>query len=318
MSPSTRPADGRSTKDPGLEKPPSGEWLYKSSGRVYGPIPAAELVEMLGRGSVGGATPISGPDGQWRPLDSTPGFLLPLRKAEAKARVEAEVALVRRRERLRRTSRVAAMTLAVFALFALVGGGAWLLAARRSPGPRREARADFGDGIAIGTVQIGVGSSAGREEIAVPAESTGPGARPRRGGPSSGPTSVPAATAPAAPGRVSRAGPAARPSGTAEGGDLIIAQYDARRIRETVAREQASLAPCVQEEARRSPELSGEIPIEFAVGNDGKVTALWIQDARYRSGELHDCLLRRLRTWSFDPFPGQRPVVSLAFRVGAP
>jgi hypothetical protein len=89
-----------------------------------------------------------------------------------------------------------------------------------------------------------------------------------------------------------------------------------RRIQEVVARRQGSLAPCLREEARRSPEWAGEIPIEFAVGNDGRVAALWIDEPRFKSGELRECLLRRLAEWEFDRFPGQRPVVSLAFRIG--
>ena len=98
----------------------------------------------------------------------------------------------------------------------------------------------------------------------------------------------------------------------------MLSRYDPRRIEEAVARQRGSLAPCLREEARRSPEFSGEIPIEFAVGNDGKVAALWIDEPRFKSGPLRECLLQRLQGWSFDPFPGSRPVVSLTFRVGPP
>jgi len=78
------------------------------------------------------------------------------------------------------------------------------------------------------------------------------------------------------------------------------------------------LAPCLRHEAARSADFRGEIPIEFAIGNEGRVESLWIDEPRFKAGPLHDCLLQALRAWRFKPFPGQRPVVSLAFRVGGP
>jgi hypothetical protein len=102
-----------------------------------------------------------------------------------------------------------------------------------------------------------------------------------------------------------------------EGGDLVAApRYDAARIQAVVAREQRSLAACFREEAARSPDFRGDVPLEFAVGNDGRVAALWIDEPRFRQGPLRDCLLAALGRWRFDPFPGQRPTVSLAFRIG--
>ena len=58
------------------------------------------------------------------------------------------------------------------------------------------------------------------------------------------------------------------------------------------------------------------MPIEFAIGNDGRVAQIWIDEPRFREGPLRDCLLRTLAAWRFDPFPGQRPTVSLAFGMG--
>jgi hypothetical protein len=58
------------------------------------------------------------------------------------------------------------------------------------------------------------------------------------------------------------------------------------------------------------------VPVEFAVGNDGRVAQLWIDEPRFREGPLRDCLARALEAWRFDPFPGQRPTVSLAFGIG--
>jgi len=120
---------------------------------------------------------------------------------------------------------------------------------------------------------------------------------------------------PDAPRRPSRrATPAG--SGAVEGGDLVLAQFDERKIQAVVGREQRTLAPCFRAEAQRSPEFAGDVPIEFAIGNDGKVVQLWIDEPRFKQGALHDCLQSALAAWRFDPFPGQRPTVSLAFRIG--
>ncbi len=97
-----------------------------------------------------------------------------------------------------------------------------------------------------------------------------------------------------------------------------MARWDQADIQAVVAREQRSLASCLREESRRSPDFAGEIPIEFSIGNDGRVAALWIDEPRFKSGPLHDCLLQALKAWRFKPFPGQQPVVGFTFRIGAP
>jgi outer membrane biosynthesis protein TonB len=117
----------------------------------------------------------------------------------------------------------------------------------------------------------------------------------------------------AAPRRAARA---TSPDGSVAGGELVAAQFDARRIQAVVGREQRSLVPCFRAEAARSPEFRGEVPIEFVVGNDGRVARLWIDEPRFREGALRDCLVQALAAWRFEPFPGQRPTVSLAFGIG--
>jgi hypothetical protein len=111
-------------------------------------------------------------------------------------------------------------------------------------------------------------------------------------------------------------GAAAPSSGAVDGGDLVLAQFDEKKIQAVVGREQRTLAPCFRAEAARSPDFAGDVPIEFAIGNDGRVAQLWIDEPRFRQGALRDCLQGALAGWRFDPFPGQRPTVSLAFRIG--
>jgi hypothetical protein len=286
--------------------PAAREWLFKRQGHVFGPLPEARLVTLIEAGELRPDSEVAGEDGRWRGLHEVPAFLVPLRRAEARARVEAEVAAARRLAWRRSALRAAAIVGTCALLVALVGAGAFWLAARRA---RTSALlGDFGEGIAISAVAVGAGTAHGAgDEIALPDAPV----RGEGGASASGSGSAPGSA------RSKRA--SARPvsaRANAEGGELVLAQYDPGRIRDVVARHQASLAPCLRDEALRSPEFAGDIPIEFAVGNDGRIAQLWIDEPRFKSGPLRECLLQKLADWKFDPFPGQRPVVSLAFRIG--
>jgi hypothetical protein len=268
------------------------EWLFKKGGQVYGPVSTPKLLQMLYRGEIDGGTMVSGDDGAFQALGSIPAFVVHAKKAEAQVRVEREVTGARaleRRRRLRRTALAVALGLA-----ALGGGGygAWWLATHKPWLGRSALLEDFGNGIAIASpARVGGGRHrAGGEEVEIPAE--GPAAARRAAPP--------------------------RPQAAAGGatGDLVATQYDAASIQAVVGREQRTLAPCFRAEAQRSPGFAGEIPIEFVIGNDGRVAQLWVDEPRFKRGELYDCLLRTLKGWSFRPFPGARPAVALSFRVG--
>jgi hypothetical protein len=285
--------------DPALD---SGEWLFKRSGKVFGPVPSRQVAQLLYKGELDAETPISIGDGAWIPIGDVPAFIVHARKAEAARRVEREVTGARAlRARRRRRGLVAG---AIALLLAMAGGGyaAWVLAARE---PARNALLeDFGSGIRIAVAaRIGASQRAREEEIAVAFDHPAPG-RP-----------APRKARPAAAGGAP-AGGAEAARGSAEGGDLVAAQYDPARIQAVLSREQRTLAECFKAEAGRSPDFAGNIPLEFAIGNDGRVAQLWIDEPRFKAGPLRDCLLKKLGAWRFDPFPGQRPTVALTFGIG--
>jgi hypothetical protein len=276
--------------DPGLE---GGEWLFRRGGQVFGPVDSRALAAMLYAGEIDGKTPVSAGDGSWREIAAVPTFLVHAKKAEAAARVEREVTGARLLRARRNRRRALALSAGALLLVAVAVGGALQLA-RRETSPLLE---DFGAGIRIASAaRVGFGARARAEdEFEVPLDPTAP-----RG--------------PAREKRASRAAPAGE--GRVEGGELVAAQFDARKIQAVVGREQRTLVPCFRAEASRSPDFRGEVPIEFAVGNDGRVAQLWIDEPRFREGALRECLAQALATWRFDPFPGQRPTVSLAFGMG--
>ena len=281
--------------DPRLD---GGEWLFRRAGQVFGPVDSRALAAMLYRGEVDGRTPVSAGDGAWRALDEVPIFLVHARKAEAGLRVEREVTGARLLQA--RRSRRRALLFAAGALLLVAGavGGVLRFSSRETvTSPLLE---DFGAGIRIASAaRVGVRARpAGEDLVEVPLgdpDRAAPAKRPAR----------PAASATAPAGA----------AGAVDGGELVAAQFDERKIQTVVGREQRSLAPCFREEAARSPEFQGDVPIEFAIGNDGRVVELWIDEPRFRAGPLKDCLETALRAWRFDPFPGQRPTVSLAFRI---
>jgi hypothetical protein len=282
--------------DPGLD---GGEWLFRRDGQVFGPVDSRALAAMLYRGEVDGRTQVSPGDGSWSGLGQIPVFVVHVKKAEVGLRVEAEVTGSRVLRARAQRRRLVGIGVAAVLLVAGAAGGALVLARRSAEtSPLLE---DFGAGIRIASAaRVGVSRRAAQEdEFEVPADSRqGGGAAPAR----KRPRPAPAPGAPA--------------TGAVEGGEIVAASFDARKIQAVVGREQRGLAPCFREEAQRSPGFRGDVPIEFAIGNDGRVSQLWIDEPRFREGPLRECLLRALAGWRFDPFPGQRPTVSLAFGIG--
>ncbi len=282
---------------------PTGDWLFKKDDQVFGPVPVKALLGMLYRGEIDGDTIIAPEGGSYQPIGILPQFLVHVKKAEAAVRVEREVTGARKLKQRRSAVRtVAGMVLGIAVLLGAAYGAYWLATVK--PWQRRSALLeDFGNGIAVASeAKVGGGHHLDDEvEVAV-------------GG---GETETP--THPAA--RHSRPVGSASSGRTGSTGsawkDDTRVQYDIGDIKNVVSHQQRTLEPCLRSEARRSPEFSGDIPLEFAIGNDGRVAQLWIDEPRFKHGELRDCMLRTLQTWHFKPFPGQRANVNLSFRIDA-
>ena len=292
------PDDSALPDDPALA---GGEWLFRRRGEVFGPVDSRTLAAMLYRGEVDAGTPVSAGDGRWQLIGEVGAFRLHAKKAEAAHRVEREVTGARQL-RLRRSRRNAVL-LAVGAALLVAGAAVAAILLAPGHGGTSPLLEDFGQGLRIASARIAVerpGGAGAAEDIEVALEAAAPahaaGQPPRR-----------AERPPARPST------AARPGG---GDELVATHFDPGRIQATVNQRQRTLVRCFREEAGRSPGFQGEIPLEFAIGNDGRIAALWIDEPRFKQGALHDCIQGELSAWRFDPFPGQRPTVQLAFRVG--
>ncbi|HEX9052401.1 MAG TPA: AgmX/PglI C-terminal domain-containing protein [Anaeromyxobacter sp.] len=282
--------------DPKLE---GGEWLFRRAGQVFGPVDSRGIAAMLYRGEIDAQTPLSTGDGSWRKLGEISIFLVHAKKAEAQVRVEREVTGARiLRARRRRRKRALAVAGLVLLVAGSVGGVLWFT---RGQGKTSALLEDFGAGIRIASAaRVGVSHRAAGDDL-VEVTLAGPADAERGAQRRAAKHAVPAS---------------AGAAGAVEGGDIVLAQFDERKIQAVVGREQRTLAPCFRAEASRTPDFEGDVPIEFAIGNDGRVAALWIDEPRFKQGALRDCLQSALAGWRFDPFPGQRPTVSLAFRIG--
>jgi len=288
--------------DPALD---GGDWLFQRDGQIYGPVEGRRLAELLYGGEISPQTLVSSGDGAWRPLTQVPAFLVHVKKAEAAQRVEQEVTGRRLLRARRERTRVAGWVAAGGGVVAAAVGLALLLGRGRVE--RSPLLEDFGAGISIAVpARIGVAAPAGPGEVEVALDTTAPA--PRRARPASLGGSSPGGAA--APGGAT--------GGAVDGGDLVATEFDSGAIQRVVSREQRTLATCLREETSRDPAFAGEVPLEFTVGNDGRVSRVAIMDPRRRQGTLRDCFERILRgdNWRFPAFPGQRPTVALVFRVG--
>jgi len=277
--------------DPALD---GGDWLFQREGKVYGPVEGRRLAGLLYRGELHGASLVSSGDGRWHPAAQVPQLLLHVKKAEAAHRVEQEVTGARALRARRAWTRSAGLLLGALALVGGAGGLALWLGRGGDHSPLLD---DFGAGISIAApARIGVagGGGAGEIEVAV----------------------TPDAPAPRRPDGLGPPRPLVPAAGSADGGELVATQFDAGRIQAVVSRQQRTLAPCLRAEAEREPGFAGEVPLEFTIGNEGRVVRVVIPDPRRRQGALRDCFERVLSAWSFDRFPGQRPSVALVFKVG--
>lgn len=285
-----------------------GQWLLRQGELVLGPISGEQVLEKLHAGEVTGETPVARPgERTFQRLVDTDTFRLHVVKAEARVRVEAQ--LRAERERAKKVKLIAGGVLA--GVTVVLGLGAWQVARYLAVHGGSDAASDD---ITMDPPTITLAQARGEEEALLEYPGgPGKGSAPKR--PSEG-TPKPTAVA-ARPERPT--GSPGRRTGTVHtdaDGLATHVQFDQEAINRVVAQQQRTLHRCFKEEVARRPDLVAKVPIEFTIGNDGKVAQLWIDHPFLQKGPLHDCLLSELRKWPFQPFKGERPSVGLSFNVG--
>jgi len=277
-----------------------GEWLFRQGELVLGPVPAHRIVDKLFSGEITGSTEISllG-DGHFMRLSEVDFFKLHLAKAEAKLRVDVVAQEARARSTRRRNIRIGIVA-AVSLVFA---GGAAVLArylAIHKPWKNADELAFANISVEPPTITLAQVRGSREELVDYPGKG---GTRMVR---------KPLEKTADRP----RSGRAGAKMGEEEPDGLQTAQFDRDGINSVVAARQRSLYPCLAEEVRKRPGFAAKIPIEFVIGNDGRVSKLWIDHPAFKEGPLPDCLLRELQKWPFKPYPGEQATVGLSFKVG--
>ncbi len=291
----------------------AGDWLFRQGDLVLGPLPAGQLVQKLYAGELNAETLVSKlGDGRFVLLSEVDVFKLHLAKAAAKQRVDAAAASETSRSNKRRTIVIGGSVVVLLALALGVAGAARYLAVH---GPGDE---DFGDLISVDPPTITLASLSNHEEEMIDYPFGGSGAAKTPAKPSGTPGKTPPPSGKTPPKPVASAKP---PAGkmTSAGEDpdgLQMAAFDQSAINSVVSKQQKTLYPCLAAEAQRQPGLSARIPIEFVIGNDGRVTQVWVDHPSFKSGELPTCLLKALQKWQFKNYEGERATVGLSFKIG--
>jgi len=273
-----------------------GEWLFRQGELVLGPVSAQKLVEKLFHGELSGGSEVKllG-DGHFVRLSEVEFFKLHLAKAEAKLRVDgiaqAEKAARKKRRQLR---------MAIVASLAVIFATGAAAAARWLAIHRPWSNVDELAGISVEPPTIALAQPRGSDDLV---DYPGPGGLR---------TQRKALDRTRAVGAKADRGS----KGQEEPDGLKTGQFDRESINATVAARQKTLYSCIGEEVRRRPGLNAKIPIEFVIGNDGKVNKLWIDHPTFKEGSLQECLLRELQKWSFKAYPGEQATVGFSFKVG--
>jgi hypothetical protein len=288
-------------------------WLFRQGDLVLGPLTGQQLVEKLYTGEMTADTPIAPPgERNFTRLGDVELFKVHVARAAAKARVDAD--LRAQRERTLRKRMIIGGIVAVVTV--LLGVGAWRAArwfAVHGPGGEDDEFADIS--VELPTITLAQARIAEEELISYP---TTPGKPPDKPGtptdnrpkPITPPTAVaarPPATKPGTP----KPGVSTEPDGLSMG-----IEFDQGAINKVVASSQRTLYHCFKEEAERKPGFAAKVPIEFVIGNDGKVSKLWVDHPQLKNGPLYQCLFTELQKWPFKPYKGSLASVGLAFNIG--
>jgi hypothetical protein len=295
---------------PGLSDILSGDgWLFRSGEDVFGPVPEQTILAKIYSGEFNPGTEISTGDGRWVRLDQSARFKEHLPKAAAQLARKRE-----EEERIRTSKRAAAKRWAVSAAFGLAGVciivtagvAVWKFKAWEYvtgvPPERIELRGATMDEWVDRhppLVSLGMRKLLNANEKKTEAKKE-PAAEPRK---------------------------KAKKETPKEGASVASADFDKdvdkpqseltdAEIFSVIKKNIGNLFVCLRDELKRTPDLKGQLEMEFSINNTGKVGDVWIDDARFKEGPLRDCFAEKLTAWKFTPFSGERRVVKYPFFIG--
>jgi hypothetical protein len=103
------------------------------------------------------------------------------------------------------------------------------------------------------------------------------------------------------------------PTTTNDPDGMQMGEVDEAGINSVVAKNKATLIPCIKTVAK--PGVFLKIPIEFSIAEAGKVSKVWVDNNDLKGSGLEECLLKELQKWPFKPGHSGNSV-NLSFNVG--
>jgi hypothetical protein len=290
-----------------------GQWLFRHGDLVLGPVSGSVIVEKLKTGELTPESPLAlAGERDFHPMREVEPFKVHVALSEARARVDAAV----RVEREKNHKRVL-MLGGVAAGLALVLGTVGIYVARNAAVHGWFGEDEF-EGIEMEAPVIRVAQARQDDEelFDYPTQGAVKPGTPAGTKPTGASTGKPTAVASASRTDDRRPPRPAGSVGTDPDGMEVAQQFDQSAINRVVAGNKSTLFKCFKEEAERSPGLAAKIPLEFVIGNDGKVNKLWVDNPQFKKGPLYECLLTELQKWPFRAYEGERATVGLSFNIG--
>jgi hypothetical protein len=287
--------------------PNDPSWLFRQGELILGPVPAAKIVEKIYSHELDAKSEVQAMgSGRFLRLAEVDVFKVHLAKADAKKRVD-QVARVTEASASKRRNLAIGITAGVLLAIGLgvVVVGNYL--AVHTPGKSSEEMA-YGDLISVEAPTISRAKRSGNDEELVDYPGLGGAKKP---------TPVAANTRPDKPDRpigTAPNKPKLNNESTEDSDGLQMAKFDQSTINTVVKAHQRSLFPCLAQ--INKPGVMQKIPIEFVIGNNGRVTKVWVDHPDYKAGALPECLLKELQKWPFKNYDGEQANVSLSFNIG--
>ncbi len=294
-------------------------WLYKQNDMLYGPVPSQVIADMINKGILNANSEISIEDGEWKKIKDIQHFNQFVIQYEARKRREA----VEREERRQKRLGILLFLIKIISgllILAIIGMSGYFgykkfIASRMKEKPPAEDDSVEITGVtmdewlekhpplvALGTRKI---ETKAEEQKAgeKPSSLTGKKGRTAKEKKSKKETE-----------KGTKIAKADTPALRQEAANVPEQLTDAE-IYEMIQKNINKLFICIKEELQRTPDLRGEILIEFVIKNDGRIGDLRIEDPRFSSGPMYNCFLKKLMMWKFRSFYGERKIVKYPFYI---
>ena len=307
-------------------------WLYKSGGMVFGPAPAQTIIDKIYAADLTGESEVAEGEGLWTQLRQVQVFYPHVIQAEAKfrsAKIEAENKKAAQKKAVLKGVKIGVVALAGVALLTSAGlvlnkyrpWGRFTKGAVAENVELRGASMDEWVERHPPLVSLGMKKQLKEEEkkdeALAKAETEAVKTEPKKGRREKAPKK--GAGREAAPqketGRETKVARASADAPSSQGGGELE-QISDTEIYQTIQANISKLFVCLREELKRTPDLRGQLEIEFVIKNDGRVGEVFIDDFRFKEGPLKDCFKQKLASWRFSQYSGERRIVKYPFFIG--